>query len=467
MDDQRPTALERLYRSPAGSPSATAGPGGDWRQRVPALLLLVIVVALVGSFLAVAGDRLWPGLPVQAVQALALPASGHRAVAEDQVAFQAAGWIEADPWLVHATALVSGVVEEVLVLEDQEVTAGQPLARLDLGDLHLARRRAEAAQGAAAAAVLQAQADVAQAQAQRGQWQARLAVAEARVAEIAEVLQRQEAGGTAVSAGAAAQTRRQMDSAQAAVAAVVAEEQVIAAGVAAAEARLAMAQARSDEAAVAVDQARLNERRGLITAPISGRIQRLRAYPGRPLMLGGDMPFSATVAEIFDPQRLQVRVDVALVDAAGLHVGQRARIAVDALGERRLGGTVTRLAGQADVARNTVQAKVALDEGDELLRPEMLARVQFLGRAETGAEADQGEILQVYLPQSAVDGDSVWLIVEGRLRRHPLRIRARDGAWVAVEGLSPGALVVDRPAPDLSDKQRVQVTLRRWNEVQP
>ena len=396
-----------------------------------------------------------------------MPQSGRRTVAEDHVAFQAAGWIEADPWLVRATALVSGVVAEVLVLEDEAVVAGQPLARLDPGDLRLARRRAEAAVVAAEAAVTQAQADRVQAQAGHEQWRARLAVAEARVAEVAEILERQEAGGPAVSAGLAAQTRRQMDSARAAVAAVRAEEGVIAAGITVAQARVAVASARRDEVMVSVDQARLNEARLVVTAPVAGRIQRLHAYPGRKQMLGGDNPLSATVADIFDPQRLQVRVDVALVDAADLHVGQRARIAIDVLGERRLPGTVTRLAGQADIARNTVQAKVRLDQGDERLRPEMLARVQFLGQAEDTRPESATVKLQVQVPYSALDGDALWLIEEGRLRRLQVGSLSREGAWVVVDGVLPGALVVDRPAPDLHDGQRVQADIISWNEVQP
>ncbi|MDX1946980.1 MAG: biotin/lipoyl-binding protein [Pirellulaceae bacterium] len=45
--------------------------------------------------------------------------------------FQAAGWIEPRPTPVMASALVEGVVEQLLVVEGQEVTAGDPVATLE------------------------------------------------------------------------------------------------------------------------------------------------------------------------------------------------------------------------------------------------------------------------------------------------------------------------------------------------
>ena len=51
--------------------------------------------------------------------------------------FNAAGWIEPRPSAIRVAALASGVVEELLVVEDQTVTAGEPIARLVSEDAQL------------------------------------------------------------------------------------------------------------------------------------------------------------------------------------------------------------------------------------------------------------------------------------------------------------------------------------------
>ena len=52
-----------------------------------------------------------------------------------------------------------------------------------------------------------------------------------------------------------------------------------------------------------------------ITAPISGYVQRRLKAPGDKVMPGGDNPGSAHVLSLYDPKKLQVRVDVPLADA--------------------------------------------------------------------------------------------------------------------------------------------------------
>ena len=56
--------------------------------------------------------------------------------------FKAAGWIEPRPTPVRVAALAPGVVEQLLVVEDQLVTAGEPIAELVKDDAKLAHDRA-------------------------------------------------------------------------------------------------------------------------------------------------------------------------------------------------------------------------------------------------------------------------------------------------------------------------------------
>jgi HlyD family secretion protein len=56
---------------------------------------------------------------------------------------QAAGWIEPDPFVINASALADGIVEEVLVLESETVEKGDVLVRMVEDDARLELEQAE------------------------------------------------------------------------------------------------------------------------------------------------------------------------------------------------------------------------------------------------------------------------------------------------------------------------------------
>jgi multidrug efflux pump subunit AcrA (membrane-fusion protein) len=213
-------------------------------------------------------------------------------------------------------------------------------------------------------------------------------------------------------------------------------------------------------AAIAVQQAALTLKRTRVTAPVAGRVLRLLAAPGQKRMLGMDEENSSTIAILYQPDHLQVRVDVPLADAAGLQVGQQARIRCSILPDRVFRGEVTRITGEADLQRNTLQAKVRILDPIELLRPEMLCRVEFLGAAKSAGsvlEVASGE-LATWIPAAALRDAAVWICdpESKRVMRRPVRPsdELRDGYRRILEGLRPGEWVVLAPA-DLTDEQRV------------
>ena len=75
-------------------------------------------------------------MPVQVLQAQQQPAGTHL--------FTAAGWIEPQPTPIRMSALAPGVVEKLLVVENQRVSAGEVVAQLVKEDAELAHRRAAA-----------------------------------------------------------------------------------------------------------------------------------------------------------------------------------------------------------------------------------------------------------------------------------------------------------------------------------
>ena len=209
-------------------------------------------------------------------------------------------------------------------------------------------------------------------------------------------------------------------------------------------------------AAVAVEQAKLALQRTRILAPISGRILRLTAAPGQKKMLLMDDMESSTIAILYDPAKLQVRVDVPLADAAKLGVGQKATIRCSLLPDTAFTGEVTRITGEADLQRNTLQAKVRIADPSEQLRPEMLCRVEFFGTNST-ASGPVGS-LATWAPESAVAEGSVWVCDPETRRVNKRAVQAtsekREGMLRIADGLRPGEQVVLAPQ-NLREGQRV------------
>ena len=420
---------------------------------------------LVAVFALLTWRRWIPATTVQVARVEAIRADDGGAVTSagtERIAFQAAGWIEADPFLIQVSALIDGTVAEVPVVAGQSVEAGTIIARLVDDDQRLAQEATRAALARAEADLILARARLAEAQAEAARLPARIAAATALRDERRDRSERLAGSGDAVPLGEARQAALQTEDAEHHLADLRGSDAVLAATVQAAHAEVDRAGALVTEARVAQAQADLAQERTVIRAPQAGTIQRLHVRPGAKLMLGGDMPGSATAAELFDPANLQVRVDVSLADVSGLRVGQAARITCEALGQRTLAGEVTRIDGMADLARNTLQAKVRLQEGDPLLRPEMLCRVQFLGQRDGGGTASSAGRVRLVLAENSVPGGAsgeiqIWTVdADQRARRATIRLGGRhDGLVEVTEGLTAGAWVIIDPPADLSDGDRV------------
>jgi len=154
-----------------------------------------------------------------------------------------------------------------------------------------------------------------------------------------------------------------------------------------------------------------------------------------------------------------VRVDVPLADAAKIGVGRKAKVTVEPLPNRTFEGEVLRIQPLADIAKNTVQAKVRILDPDPAMRPEMLARVELEGVAGEAAPASTS----VWIPERLVrrDGDRAfaWIVADGRATRRDVRLGpGHEGERVEVlEGLMPGDDVIDADPSLLSEGRSVRV----------
>ncbi len=426
--------------------------------------------------------------------------------AEDRaVIVQAPGWVEAAPDATYVSALTGGVVEEILVLEGDTVAAGDPVARLVTDDARIALERARADLHAREAALAKAEAvvvatetalhelvdldrrvSIAAAESARlaavlAGFPARIAILESTRHEIRDELDRKRrlvadgavAEGPVIRlgfrlSGVEAQldalrleqsaAAAQLEAAEAEVRAASRHRDLLieerrAASVAAAErdaaaAALAMAQADLDAAALRLD-------RCTIRTPVAGVVIERLTTAGSNLSPGPPQ-HSAHVVHIYDPENLQVRADVPLADAARIGVGQPAEVVVDLLPDTVFRGEIVRFVHRADLAKNTVEAKVRILDPSPLLKPDMLARVRLLAAPETTGAAGGADTAvartasRVFAPRDALlDDATVWVLTErdGRdgiaVRRTVETGRAIVDDWIEIRrGLMPGDLVL-------------------------
>jgi RND family efflux transporter MFP subunit len=213
-------------------------------------------------------------------------------------------------------------------------------------------------------------------------------------------------------------------------------------------------------------KAELRASRLEVKADSGGIVVERFVEPGGKVVLGMDDKHSASIVSIYDPAHLQVRVDVPLAEAGKIAVGQVVEVVVDVLPDAVFRGHVSRIAHQADIQRNTLQAKVKIDNPDALLRPEMLARVRFLAVVET--TPGEATSTSLYAPRDAVKADHAWVVSRfdgerGVAQRRAVQLGGgeREG-WVEIAGgLQAGDLVVTTGTENLKTGSRVRVTTPR------
>lgn len=220
-----------------------------------------------------------------------------------------------------------------------------------------------------------------------------------------------------------------------------------------------VAQARLDDAQLAVDRARaarqatgFNRSQGVIAAPSSGVILRRSAEPNQNVSPGQPI---VTIGEV--GSGLIVRVAISAADAARLKAGDTATVRITGLAGAPRQGRVTRVAAKSDAATGGFNAEIAVTP-IEGLRSGLVAEVDIEasgGGGEAGpiraptlalldARADQGVVL-------VVDAKNV-------AKRRAVQTAGVDGDSVLiVGGLEAGERVVSSGAAYVRDGQTVDV----------
>ncbi len=481
------------------------------------LLPLTLLVGFLGLLAWAGRDLLFPPPEVTVVPVLATSRPVQQA---GTPLFQAAGWMEPRPTPVRVPALAPGVVDQLLVIEDQPVKAGQPIAELVKDDAELAVRRAMArfelcqaeraqAQAALAAAetrwrqpvhldraVSEAEAAWARVETERKKLPFAIRQAEAEWAALRKAYEGKLAA-TGVVAGvavevahsrlAAAQARveqlraeaKALDQEHAALLrrrdAVRTERQLLAEETRAkaeAEAVVRAKTAGLEQARVDVEAAGLQLQRMTVRAPIDGRVYHLVAHPGTQVGSGGTQladQDSSTIVTLYRPDQLQVRVDVRFEDLPQVQLNQPVTIDNPALASP-LQGHVLFVSSEADIQKNTLEVKVAIADPPLLLKPEMLVEVTFLSigtrAAPAGVAAQADTSRRIFVPaglvQQEADRSYVWRADRSTLTAHrqPVRLgkATGDGLVEVLDGLNISSRIIATGREALSDGCRIRIT---------
>ena len=380
-------------------------------------------------------NRRWVLLSAGLV-ALLLVAGGLYAFLREAVAEVEVATVRADkggrPTLLNASgyvtprqratiaAKITARVNGIFVDEGMSVEPGQVLAKLDDSDARARLASAHADQNATAATV--------------GDLRVNLENAEREARRIEELWERR-----LVAEQARDQARMAVDSLRARI--VLAREQV-----AAAEARVKIAQQDLDNCTV--------------RAPFGGIVVSKDAQRGEmvsPVSAGGG--FTRTgIATIVDMASLEIEVDVNESYIARVKAGQPVTAVLDAYPDWQISGKVRTVIPTADRQKATVKVRAAFDKLDPRILPDMGVKLTFLGD-ERAAPTAAGRVL---VPRTAVreEGGAAAVFVhrEGRLERRAVKLgQARGNEHEVLAGLSDGDQVVTAGINELRDGQNVRV----------
>ncbi|WP_206602065.1 efflux RND transporter periplasmic adaptor subunit [Roseateles puraquae] len=365
------------------------------------------------AVLALAGGAAWwwiTGNKPVAVQTATVRANGQGPAAG--AVLQATGYVTARR-MATVSAQMTGTLTEVLIDEGFKVKKGQVLARLDDTGLK--------------AGLAAAEAQVRTAEANLGQLRAQLAQAQADERRQAEL------------AASGMTTRQSREQSATAV-------KTVSAQIEAAQRQIEAAQAQARQARVNFDYA-------TVRAPFDGVVTARAAQVGEiisPLSAGGG--FTRTgVGTIVDMDSLEVNVDVNEAYIAQVKPDMPCEAVLDAYPDWKIPAHVVAVIPSADRGKATVKVRVALEQKDDRLVPDMGVRVSFLAtKPQAAAKPVPGVLVP---PEAVVDregGPAVFVVQDNRAERRAIKLGGDVGKFrLATDGLKAGETVVVSPPPEL------------------
>jgi RND family efflux transporter MFP subunit len=219
-------------------------------------------------------------------------------------------------------------------------------------------------------------------------------------------------------------------------------------------------QTRAAEARIGVAQQDVEN--CTVRAPFDGIVVSKDAQRGEmvsPISAGGG--FTRTgIATVVDMKSIEVEVDVNEAYIARVKTGQKAVSTLDAYPDWQIPSTVRTVIPTADRQKATVKVRVAFDQLDPRILPDMGVKVAFLD--DTLRPTTKGSEARAMIPKAAVRQESgksvVFVVNQKKLERRAVSLGAERGGDVEViAGVMPGDMLVVRGAENLRDGQSVEV----------
>lgn len=431
--------------------------------------------------------------------------------------FKAAGWIEPRPTAIRVAALATGVIEKLLVVEDQLVKQGEPVAELIKDDAILTHDGAVANRELAEAELDRSEAASAAAKIRFEQpvhLEAKLAAADADLARINTSLsnlpfeteradaelkfakgdyERMSNAAASVSEREIDRSKADFETAKAHLSelqdrkqtleqemfavrqkrnAINVQLQLLADETKEKDETLAMveaAKAKLKQMSVAESEAELRLRRMTIRAPVDGRVYRLLGIPGARVgsgvMTAMDGHDGSSVITMYRPESLQIRVDVRFEDIPKVSLGQVVAISNPAMREP-IRGKVLFISSEADIQKNTLQVKVAIDNPPQFFKPEMLVDVTFLAPRQSAKQDASSQEMSLLVLKNLVfdEGGKSFIWVANRTKGVAEKTEVQlgqpggNGMVEILSGLDVGSRLISSGGEGLIDGERVKVT---------
>lgn len=370
--------------------------------------LAVVALAIV------AGAWLWLGraqpLAVTVAAAAPMATAGGSASVLD-----ATGYITARR-IATVSAKVTGKVREVMIEEGQRVEEGEVLATLD----------------------------DAEAQAELSLREAQLASARAQLDEIRT---------NAANARREYERQQSLDARKLTSASALDGARTL---VEALDGRLRAQEREVDVASESVDSAQVQLDNTIVRAPFSGVITVKAAQPGEmisPISAGGGS-IRTGIGTVVDMDSLEIQVDVNEAYINRVQPGQPVEAVLNAYPEWKIPARVIAIVPTADRSKATVKVRIALDERDARIVPDMGVRVAFL--EERAAASAPPVAPGVLVPAAAIrkDGgtDVVYVVKDGKAQRRAVTLGGTVGDSRQVRGgVSAGERVIIEAPAELKD----------------
>jgi RND family efflux transporter, MFP subunit len=200
-----------------------------------------------------------------------------------------------------------------------------------------------------------------------------------------------------------------------------------------------------------------------IRAPFAGVVTAKRAFVGEAVSPFGSSPSGGgsggAIVTLVEFSSLYVGADVNESNLGKLGPKQPAEITLDAVPDKTYHGHLRQIVPAADRQKGTVRVKVAFEDADDKILPDLSARVSFTV-APTQGKASRSRVL---IPKTALatrDGQTgVFRIVQGRAKFQTVETAGEVQGQVEVtKGLQGGETLVSQPdKAGIRDGDRIKV----------